>query len=317
MKIADNIDIVLSVYNGERYLSQQLESLLHQDHQNWQLIIRDDGSKDGSVNLINKFIRENPGKAQLVQDQLGNIGYSASFIELLKHSTANYIMFCDQDDVWYPNKISTLLQYIKQEEERHPAKPLLVFSNMHVINDKMEIIGTLKKQFRLRQDISLQSFFLRNYIPGCGMLFNGQLLKDTIKTKNVIGYFDYWLILVCCAIGKVTYVDEPLMKYRLHENNAIGLQLKPTQFSKRVLQLVKTCLKYCFNNKDYRRIMYLKNIEQIQNICQYFPSVASIEAKEFADVDSSNYFSRKFKNITSPYIHEHHFAEQLTYIICF
>ena len=317
MKITDNIDILLSVYNGEKYLSQQLESILQQNHQNWQLIIRDDGSKDGSVRLINKFIKENPGKTKLVQDQFGNIGYSASFTELLKHSTAAYIMFCDQDDIWYPDKVSELLSEIRLEEQRDPFKPILVFSDMEVVNVELKAIDTLKKQFRLKQNISPQSFFLRNYAPGCNMIFNKILLEKALKTNNIIGYFDYWLALVCCVIGKVIYVDRPLMKYRLHENNAIGLRVKEEQLFKRFMLAFKTSLKYCFNNKEYRKIMYSKNIEQIRDIYKQFPDYAAKEVKEFIGIDSGNYFSRKWENIVHPFIKERYFSEQLTYIICF
>jgi len=313
----DNVDILLSVYNGGKYLQQQLQSIVLQDHQQWLLWIRDDGSNDNSVEIIKQFKRDNPDRVKIVADQKGNIGYSASFTELLRYSTSSYIMFCDQDDIWFPNKIAELLLSLKQEEEMHPGKPVLAFSDLEVINDKMEVVTTFNKHFNFKKKVSGTVFFLRNYAPGCNMLFNRTLLNCAFETDNIIGYYDYWLILVGCSVGQIVYADKPLMQYRLHAGNTIGLKTKNEPLLKRINTAAKTCLKYCFRNKPYRDIVYLKNIEQINNICQKIPILASAAAKEFASIDKSNYFVRKIRNMARPYITERYFAEQLTYIICF
>ncbi len=313
----DNVDILLSVYNGGKYLQQQLQSIVLQSHQHWHLLIRDDGSNDDSVEIIEQFKTEYPDRVKIITDQQGNIGYSASFTELLKHSMADYIMFCDQDDIWYSNKIAELLLNIKREEGIQPGKAVLVFSDLDVINDKMEVVTTFNKHFKFKKGVAGSIFFLKNYIPGCNMLFNRILLKSVFKTTNVIGYYDYWLVLVCATIGKITYIDKPLMKYRLHSNNAIGLKIEEEPLYMRLSTTFKTCLKYCFRNKEYRDIVYSKNIEQINNVCQVFPALAVDAAKQLVSINTSNFFVRKRTNILAPYITERYLAEQLTYIICF
>jgi len=313
----DNVDILLSVYNGGKYLQQQLQSLVLQTHHQWLLYIRDDGSNDDSIEIIKLFKEENPARVRLITDQKGNIGYSASFTELLKHSMSDYIMFCDQDDIWYPSKITELLLNVKREEEMQPGKAILAFSDLDVLNDRMEVVTTFNRYFKFNKEVVGSDFFLRNYIPGCNMFFNRALLKHVFETDNVIGYYDYWLVLVCASIGNIIYIDKSLMQYRLHPNNAIGLKMENEPLLKRINMSVKTCMKYYFRNKKYRDIVYSKNIEQINNSCQNLPILASNAAKKFAGIDTSNYFVRKIRNIVRPYISERYFTEQLTYIICF
>ncbi|WP_158513231.1 glycosyltransferase [Shigella sp. FC2383] len=98
------IDILLPVFNGSKYLRQQLDSLLNQSYKNIRVIIRDDLSSDDSRNLIKNYAENTDGKIVYI-DSDKNLGSSLSFHELLKQSTADYVMFCDQDDVWLPNKV--------------------------------------------------------------------------------------------------------------------------------------------------------------------------------------------------------------------
>src|ERR1700730_17321590 len=101
-----NVDILLSGYNGEPYLQQQLESIALQTCSDWRLLVRNDGSTDKSEEIIERFKNKYLGKVEIVKDSKGNIGYNASFMELMRQATSDYIMLCDHDAYWYPEKIS-------------------------------------------------------------------------------------------------------------------------------------------------------------------------------------------------------------------
>ena len=99
------ISILLSTYNGEKYLSEQLDSILQQSYQNFIIYIRDDGSNDNTLNIIMYYVHNFPSKIKLVDDKVKHRGAKLSFIWLMSHIESDYYMFCDQDDVWLPNKI--------------------------------------------------------------------------------------------------------------------------------------------------------------------------------------------------------------------
>src|SRR5581483_8549808 len=112
------VDILLSVFNGARYLPDQLDSIAKQDYTGWRVMVRDDGSKDNTVQIIEQFRQKHADKILILNDNQGNIGFNKSFMELMKQSTADYIMFCDHDDYWFPNKISSLLNALQNEGQK-------------------------------------------------------------------------------------------------------------------------------------------------------------------------------------------------------
>jgi len=312
------VEILLSTYNGEKYLNTQLESILQQDYQNWRLLVRDDGSKDRTLAVLNNYIQKYPDKIILYTDNEGNLGYSDSFTKLLRQSSANYLMFCDQDDYWYPAKISTMLSLIINEEANLPSTPHIVFSDLQVVNS--ELSTTFPSYFKLMNyspKKGMESFFLKCYVPGCNLLFNRTLIQQAFKTDNVINLHDHWLLMVTSSVGKITSINKSLMKYRMHNTNAIGFSEETQSFIQRIFLFIKEILKYGINNKEYRNLLYSKNIQQMQNICKCLSANVSKEAIAFSNINSSNYFLRKMKNITNPYILQRSLLKRLTYIICF
>lgn len=312
------VEILLSTFNGEKYLQTQLDSMFQQDYVNWKLVVRDDGSTDNTLVILNKYIQNYPDKIALLKDSEGNIGYSNSFSKLLMQSSADYIMFCDQDDYWEPDKISTMLSVMLEEEAELPGTAHIVFSDLYVADSGLKIQSqSFLKLMRYSARRNRRIFFLKNYIPGCNLLFNRQLVAQTLKTDNIIDLHDHWLLLVCSSIGKLTYINKPLMKYRMHDNNAIGFIEQKDTFIKTFLLLIKDVLKYGLSNKKYRDFLYSKNIRQTQNICERIPAKVSGDAIAFAKVDSGNFLKRKMRNISKPYILERSLLKQLIYIICF
>ena len=130
----EKIDILLATYNGSKYLHEQLDSILNQSYGNINVIIRDDGSSDNTVMIIKEY-EQKDSRVRLLNDNLGNLGFVRNFEELMKNSTSEYLMFSDQDDIWYNNKVETSYTRIKAIEETNGKScPILVHTNSKIMN---------------------------------------------------------------------------------------------------------------------------------------------------------------------------------------
>lgn len=131
------VTVLLSAYNGANFIGQQLDSLLLQTSKNFVVHVRDDGSTDETGDIVDLYALKNPGVVFHVLDDLGNLGAANSFLALLNHvKEPAYVMFCDQDDVWFPDKIEKFLSRIREVESDRPSgTPVLVFGDMVVTDD--------------------------------------------------------------------------------------------------------------------------------------------------------------------------------------
>jgi glycosyltransferase involved in cell wall biosynthesis len=186
------INILLSTYNGEKYLADQLNSIINQDFIDWQVIIRDDGSTDGTIAIIADFACRYPSKFLITHDTLGNIGYNKSFTKLFEYITADYIMFCDQDDYWYPHKISLMYSAITEAARKNNHLPLLVFSDLDIADETLTLAKNNTTLIKIHnyKNIGQHVFFLKNYVAGCSIMFNRILVEKTLQTKNFFPVHD-------------------------------------------------------------------------------------------------------------------------------
>ena len=232
------VDILLATFNGERLISEQIDSILNQTYTNWNLIIRDDGSTDNTIMIIKDYINKHPHKIKLIEDEKRNLGSSKNFSELLNYSKSEYIMFCDQDDVWLPDKIRLSLEKIVELENAFGReKPLLVFNDLFVVDDSLKIISDsfwrLKK--RKPQNTSLNRLIVQNVITGCAMIINKMLLELSMPIAKSAMMHDWWMGLVASSYGEIGYIRAPLIYYRQHSSNVIGANRKSVkQFLKKI-----------------------------------------------------------------------------------
>jgi glycosyltransferase involved in cell wall biosynthesis len=221
-----NVDILLSTYNGEEFLTQQIDSIISQTCQNWTLFIRDDGSKDGTVPIINRYMQKYPAKIKLVEADISSLGINESILRLLKFAKSDYIMFCDQDDVWLPNKIEITFEKIEDMESQFGKKmPILVHSDLKVCDKNLNtIMESFWRYQYLNPDkgVAFNRLLVQNVVTGLSIMINKNL-KQLIHSipKNTISY-DWWIALVAAAFGKIDYISSPTAFYRQHENNTIG-----------------------------------------------------------------------------------------------
>ncbi|PFP30852.1 glycosyl transferase family 2 [Bacillus sp. AFS073361] len=221
----EEVIILLSTYNGERYLPEQLDSLLNQSYKNWKCIIRDDGSSDNTLKIIESYIVKYPNYFSLVNDG-ENLGACESFIKLFSVSEGSYFMFCDQDDVWKTNKIKKTILKMKELESKFSSDiPLLVHSDLEIVNDSLQTIAPSMFHYQKLNSSSkkLNQLLVQNNITGCTMMINSAF-KNYIRNSNVneIIMHDWWFGLIAAAFGQIGFVSDSLILYRQHGANVVG-----------------------------------------------------------------------------------------------
>ena len=221
------ITILLSSYNGEKYLKEQLDSLFAQTYKNFQIIVRDDGSTDKTKYILNEYEKNYPNKVQIIEDGIGNLGSSKSFMKLLEYSSdCEYVMFCDQDDVWLPEKIEMSINKIKElEVESNKNIPLLVFTDLTVVDEKLNIINKSYWNYqKLIPSITndWKKLLSQNVITGCTIIMNKKAKEVCLPFTLEMMIHDQWIGVNVSKYGKIGYLNEQTILYRQHGNNVEG-----------------------------------------------------------------------------------------------
>lgn len=247
MKIA----ILLSVFNGELYLGKQVKSILEQKDVKLDLFIRDDGSTDGSRELVESIAATDP-RVHLIIGH--NVGYKRSFLELVNEpsmSDYDYFAFADQDDLWKMNKLAVLQERIVTLEEKNTHLPIMVYSNGKVFSNQ----GEGRRLYQRPRIIS--SFIDASFRPLYGMSFLINLPLRNILVETEASNFDLWghdgwTAIVASAVGKVDFVDRDLVLYRQHGDNASGLKNDYTKFSLGFLLATMKTIKQREHSWEYK-----------------------------------------------------------------
>ena len=220
------IDILLATFNGIRFLQEQLNSIFNQSYPEWRLIAGDDGSTDGTLQRIIELSLKNPEKVLCKPRGVLTKGGCANFASLIGESTSQYTMFCDQDDVWLPNKISKTLAAMKLAEQRYGIDaPILIHTDLCVVDERLRPIAQSLWQYRnLSPELGsrLHRLLPQNVITGCTVMINRPLAQIAAPIPKEALMHDWWLALVAALLGHVVYLNEPTLLYRQHRNNAIG-----------------------------------------------------------------------------------------------
>ena len=214
------VSVLLSTYNGEKYLKEQLEPLSEQSYTSFNIIARDDSSTDNTLKILKSYDIE-------LMPESENLGATRSFSALLKYSLesdSQYLMFCDQDDVWKEEKIEKTLIKMKELESKFGDIPLLVHTDLEVVDEDLR---TIDKSFWHFEQINpnmnaFNRLLMQNTITGCTLMINKKLAQLAMPIPSDAIMHDWWLGLVASQFGKIGFVDETTIKYRQHEKNSIG-----------------------------------------------------------------------------------------------
>ena len=219
--------ILLSTYNGAAYLPEWLHSLKQQSYTQWKLLVRDDGSCDESIAMIETFFYDDEEHLEVIPSH-ENIGVKASFNRLvdaaLQMPLCEYVMFADQDDIWKPDKIAQTLAVMQRLQHQYASVPLLVHTDLHVSDEQMNIIDTSLWHYEHNDPYkdTLNYLLYQNTATGCSMMVNRTLLERAFPVPEAAIMHDWWCSLVAAAFGKRGIVTSATLYYRQHANNTIG-----------------------------------------------------------------------------------------------
>jgi glycosyltransferase involved in cell wall biosynthesis len=225
------IDILLATYNGEKYLNQQIDSILAQTCKDWRLLIRDDLSTDNTIDIIKNYTSKYPDKTRLIEDNKGHLGLVRNFGALLEATQSEYIMFCDQDDVWLPNKIELIINVMKAAQKRDPDSPILVHSDLRVVDENLNIIAdSFWKLIGIDPQTanSLDKLIIRNAVTGCAMMINRRAKEVSTPLPAEVKIHDWWIAMNVAKAGQILFVPVPSSLYRQHGGNVISAGRKKT-----------------------------------------------------------------------------------------
>ena len=205
------VAVLLSTYNGEKYVAEQIYSILTQTYKNLVLVVRDDGSSDKTIKIVKEFA-DKYDNIRLVEGK--NMGFIKSFFELLKYEQADYYAYADQDDIWLPEKISLA---VKSLDQLPASMPNMAFSNSDYYNVDMELI----KEGEKNKTYSFTNSLYECVSQGMTMVIN-QTAKDLILdfVPEKVFFHDWWTYMICSGIGNVAYDNVTTVKYRRDGKNA-------------------------------------------------------------------------------------------------
>lgn len=263
------VAILMSTYNGSKYLEEQLNSLLNLNHENLdiQIIIRDDGSTDDTLEILKEYSEKN----KKINYYTGNNkGPAYSFLDMVyKYNDFDYYSFCDQDDFWEEPKIEQAVRKMKNFEEI----PTVYFTPVKLVDSKLKYISTCKNSIT----ISLATSMMVNPAIGCTLVFNKKMRDIVVKSRpsGNIGMHDSWIYRIAQALdAKIIYDNISYIKYRQHENNVMGISTKRTL--KKYFEYLFRKKKRVIGNvsyliyKDYKDIISKENEKILNSIIQVY-----------------------------------------------
>ena len=217
-----SVAVLMSTYNGEKYLREQIESVLAQEDAAITLFVRDDGSTDRTVDIIREFVE---GNSNIIFIKGENVGVGNSFLQLVYSSgeTYDYYAFSDQDDIWLPQKVAKAVEMVKDK-----CESTLYCSNQALVDKGVNTLG-LRHAHPI--DTSYLQFLCNNNASGCTMLWNRSLQKVLIEPKRRPSeailrkrIHDVWVGMVASVVGSIVYDENAYILYRQHENNVVGVK---------------------------------------------------------------------------------------------
>lgn len=303
------IDILLATYNGEKFLAEQINSILAQTFDEWRLLIRDDGSTDATRQIITDFFQRYPDKIVIFDDADKNLGVTHNFERLMKYSNAPYVMFCDQDDIWFPDKIEKSLQALHQMEQHYPSPiPLLVYTNLSVCNaGGIKIHDSFWEYQKINPLVPCDyaKALFQNNATGNTMIFNRALIDKALPFPKEAVMHDWWVALVALYLGKITLLSQPTLLYRQHEKNVSGPK------GIKLFPLLKKGLAYCTTLKN--------TILQSNSFLYRYQTILTHEQigilEAFASILKQNRFSRAIHLVRHRFLSWSDFKDIVKFVV--
>lgn len=280
------VAVLMATYNGERYLEEQIDSILNQTYKDIDLYIRDDNSIDNTNDIINKYAMKYSEIITIVNDERIAKGATSNFLFLLEHvynmNKYDIFMFSDQDDVWLEDKVEKTIE--AYDKIQNKQQPILIHTDLNVVDANLNTIDkSFMKYSNLKYNYNkFNNYLVQNNVTGCTILINKELAR-LIKydIKNILMH-DWYFALLASAFGQVIFINTPTIKYRQHGNNTVG--------AKKGNNNLKSLLKKLKNNKiksgQIKLLAQAKEFEKTYN--EKLNSKNQRILKEFIDIPNMN-----------------------------
>ena len=283
------VDILLAAYNSEKYLSEQIDSILAQNIQDWRLIIRDANSQDSTRQIIGKYCSMYPEK--IVFSGSAPASALENFSALLADSDAEYTMFCDHDDFWFPHKIQRTIETVHKMETLYGKDvPLCVFTDALVTDEKLHTVcnSNLRNQnLDPVKGITPARLMVQNVPSGNTMLFNAALRKIIYPIPAEAVVHDHYTALAAACTGHIGCLNEPTLFYRQHSENLLG----SSSYS------LFSMIKKSFAGRKVLRERFFANCRQAQALLEQHREILTPEMQklldDFSQMEKLNWLRRK------------------------
>jgi len=292
------VAVIMATYNGEKYVKQQIESILASGFDDFEIFIYDDGSKDNTINIIRELMLLHPSRIHLYQNE-ANLGVTRNFLQAVAKAEADYIMLCDQDDVWKPDKIEKTLNRMKAMEKRLGRDlPLAVFTDAVVVDEKLKPISDSFFKFNHLnpQKTDLAHILMENKLIGCTVMVNGcvgKLLKQYPMPGHA-RYHDWWIALMASSMGKISFINEGTLYYRQHGGNLVGGTGFVSYFKNRLANIRK--------QKEALMSLYRQAEEFLAIYDEIMPQESKRIIREFASIPGKGFFAKRLALIRNGYL---------------
>ncbi|HFU4116833.1 TPA: glycosyltransferase family 2 protein [Streptococcus suis] len=223
------VNILMSTYNGQQFLAEQIRSIQEQTFADWTLLIRDDGSSDQTKDLLQDFARQDSRIRLIDVEEQKNLGVIKSFHRLVQYEKADYYFFSDQDDVWLPDKLEVSLQEARFYPTDHP---LMVYMDLTVVNQDLEVMSeSMIRSQSHHANTQLVQELTENTVTGGVAMINHALAELWSGTEDILMH-DWYLALLASALGTLVFIDKPGELYRQHADNVLGARTLSKRFKK-------------------------------------------------------------------------------------
>lgn len=293
------ISVVMATYNGDKYLRQQISSIVDQSLPPDEIIVCDDISADTTTVILKEYQNKQLLKYTVNSQRLGLIGNFKKAASLAKKN--NYIAFCDQDDEWMPDKLQRGLKLLKSIEQ--DGLPCMVYSDLLYIDENDVVINnSFRNEYgQDKYQHNLQTLLFSNFVTGCTILMNAKMAEFFLEMPNDARFHDEWIALTAFTFGKAASIDEPLVRYRKHSNNlSIAANTKPRNRYRSVLGQIKKAIT---GQDDFLSTQF----EVIKKFYKVYGQLMPTEKRQifegFLSLETENYFIKKlaFRKIVKQY----------------
>ena len=253
----EHLSILMPTYNSSVFIREQIDSIINQSYKNWKLFIRDDGSTDNTLEILNAYAQKDK-RINVFEDEDKHLGAKNSFFRLLESVDSEYYMFCDHDDVWLPDKIGITLENYLSVKNSNRNVPIIVHTDLVVVNNDLQMLYPSFwkfSKFDLMPSFGFKFHCAYNNVTGCTMLINRAARDLTIQPPKSAYMHDSWISLkVSYHKGIIKYIPKATILYRQHKENTFGAKELPS-----ILSQLK-------NIKD----IFQRNIDQIDAINTFY-----------------------------------------------